>query len=119
MGLELRHWKGEEAKKLIKLTAAQRLEAAAILLKNEAKQLISEPSPPPSAPGEPPGKDTGRLRASVSHEVDRGKMVARVGTNVVYGKFLELGTRKMAARPWLRKAFNENYAKLMKIIRGK
>lgn len=60
----------------------------------------------PSAPGEPPRKQTGQLRRSVQAEVDRDALTARVGTNVEYGKHLELGTRKgLAARPWLRPAY--------------
>lgn len=94
-------WYGEEAKRHVKGTAAVRLEKAAILVKNACKEELSAPSPPVSDPGEPPHKDTGRLRASVSHEMGDDGQSARVGTNVRYGKWLELGTSKMAPRPWL------------------
>lgn len=62
----------------------------------------------PSSPGQPPAVDTGRLRASITHEVgrDSGGLVAKVGTNVTYAAHLELGTSKMAARPFLRPALN-------------
>jgi len=84
-----------------------------------------------SLPGGPPNVDTGRLRASVSTNHSRsvaprgqvgpkanagdgiGKpisgehnFVVVVGTNVDYGKFLELGTGRKA-RPWLRPAFEK------------
>lgn len=59
----------------------------------------------PSKPGEPPRVQTGRLRASVAWEQD-GR-VARIGTNVRYGRFLELGTSRMAPRPWLRRMLAE------------
>lgn len=59
----------------------------------------------PSRPGEPPHVQTGRLRASVAWE--QNGMVARVGTGVVYGRHLELGTDKMAARPWLKRSLFE------------
>jgi hypothetical protein len=59
----------------------------------------------PSAPGEPPHLQTGRLRASVAHAVEG--LVGRVGTNLDYGRWLELGTRLCAARPWLRRALVE------------
>jgi hypothetical protein len=116
--MELRNWNGEAAKKLVKFNAAQRVEIAAILLKNDIKEKLSEPSPPVSEPGTPPHKDTGRLRASYSHEVDKENVVARVGSNVAYAMYLELGTDKMAARPVLRTSFNEHFDKLMKIIKG-
>jgi HK97 gp10 family phage protein len=117
--LTLRNWKGNDFKKLVRMDAGQRLEAAAILLKNEIKQDLSEPSPPVSSPGTPPHKDTGRIRASISHEVDTQALTARVGTNVEYAKYLELGTKNMAARPFLRRAFNEHLEKLKQIMTGK
>jgi phage gpG-like protein len=57
-----------------------------------------------SAPGNPPAVDTGRLRASLTHEVETSgtRVTLRFGTNVKYGLYLELGTRKMAARPFIR-----------------
>lgn len=71
----------------------------------------------PSAPGEPPHKQTGRLRASVAYEVDEGTLTGRVGTNVDYGKYLELGTKRgIAPRPWLRRALAESYGKIQEIL---
>jgi phage gpG-like protein len=67
-----------------------------------------------SEPGEAPRKQYGHLRTSVSTEVL--KLVGRVGTNLEYGKHLELGTRHMAARPWLRRALNESRAKITAIL---
>lgn len=55
----------------------------------------------PSAPGEPPKTDTGRLVASIDIETDTDRLGAAVGTGLRYGRYLEFGTRKMAARPWL------------------
>lgn len=46
--------------------------------------------------------DTGNLRNSITHTSD-GK-AAYIGTAVSYGKFVELGTRKMAAQPYLKPA---------------
>ena len=34
-------------------------------------------------------------------------IVARVGMNLRYGRLLELGTRKMSARPWLRRSLSK------------
>lgn len=115
-------WHGDELAKLVRRATERNLERAAITLKNAVKEVISEPSnkgTTPSAPGEPPHKDTGRLRASISHEVDKDAMAARVGTNVVYGKFLEIGTRKMAARPYLRPTYERLKPELAKILTRK
>lgn len=43
--------------------------------------------------------DTGRLRNSITHAYDDDS--AYIGTNVEYGKYVELGTSRMAARPYL------------------
>lgn len=59
-----------------------------------------------SAPGEPPKTDTGILVRSirVEHRSESGE--ARVAVGAEYGRALEFGTPKMAARPFLRPAAN-------------
>lgn len=59
-----------------------------------------------SRPGEAPYMQTGRLRNSIAYELDHGRLVARIGTNVRYGLMLELGTRRVAARPWFKVTIN-------------
>ena len=70
-----------------------------------------------SAPGQPPAVATAGLRQSIKGTVEtEGKqVVGRVGTDLDYGRRLEFGTRKMAARPWLRKSFEEAEAKVKEI----
>ncbi len=48
---------------------------------------------------------SGRLARRVTVEIAPDGLAATVGTDLDYGTFLELGTRRMAARPWLRPAF--------------
>lgn len=50
--------------------------------------------------------DTGRLRSSITHETgtDERGPVARIGTNVDYGVYVEVGTSRAAAQPFLRPA---------------
>ncbi len=94
-----------------------------------------------SAPGEPPAVDTGRLRASISTNwsdsfLSRGKTDSKalpedgigkparrenlftvvVGTNVVYAPWLEMGTRRMAARPFVRPAFDRMRSRIASMI---
>lgn len=47
----------------------------------------------------------GRLRSSYQYK--RGWLEAKVYTNVFYGSYVELGTKKMAARPHLFPSFVE------------
>lgn len=72
----------------------------------------------PSSPGEPPHVQHGRLRGSVTYVVEHSgqSWVVRTGTNVKYGRWLELGTKKMEARPWLRVAMALKYRDLHKIL---
>jgi hypothetical protein len=54
----------------------------------------------PAAPGSPPAKVTGELDASIRVIRGNGLYGRIVEVRAIHGKFLELGTRKMAARPW-------------------
>jgi hypothetical protein len=47
--------------------------------------------PSPATPNAPPRKLSGRLRASITSELDKDTMTARAGTNVPYGKRHEMG----------------------------
>lgn len=52
--------------------------------------------------------DTGRLRNSISHAVEKDSVY--IGTNVEYAPYVELGTSKpkKAARPYLKPAATEH-----------
>lgn len=56
-----------------------------------------------SAPGKPPAPDTGRLRGSTQSEVFRTPdgALGIVSVNAEYAAALELGTERMAARPFI------------------
>lgn len=59
--------------------------------------------------------DTGRLRASISHAHD--DEAAYIGTNVEYAPYVELGTSRMASRPFLRNAvskYADDYKRIIK-----
>jgi HK97 gp10 family phage protein len=72
----------------------------------------------PSVDFDYPAVDTGRLRQSITHDVEEssGEVVGRVGTNVVYGAYLELGTSKMSPRPWLKPSLANNRDKIHELI---
>lgn len=71
-----------------------------------------------SHPGDPPNADTGRLMKSIAFEVDDKTMSAVVGTNLLYGKYLEFGTENMAARPWLVPALKSTSKKIGQIMKS-
>lgn len=56
----------------------------------------------PSSPGDPPGVVTGYLKNSIQARKERPKHWAVYGAN--YGLYLEYGTVRMAARPFVRPA---------------
>ena len=65
--------------------------------------------------------DTGRLRASITHEVReiaKGVIQGKVGTNVSYGFFQELGSSRTPASPYLRPALEKNWPEIVRMIRG-
>jgi HK97 gp10 family phage protein len=60
-------------------------------------------------PESPNYKRTGRLLNSISYAVDTDEPAVYIGSNVKYAPYVELGTSKMRARPFLKPAA-ENYA---------
>jgi len=116
-------WKGKELEKLIGQKSARNMQTAAYFLEGEIKKSMKAgggrgKSHIPAPPGEPPHVDTGRLRRSITHEIevtDKG-VIGRIGTNVDYGRYLELGTSRMKARPFLRPGLEKNKRKIARIL---
>lgn len=72
----------------------------------------------PSSPGEPPAVVTGNLRASMTvARIRQALWEMRVGAE--YGVYLEFGTPRMSARPFVRPAvwrLSKRFGKLFKVI---
>lgn len=68
-----------------------------------------------SAAGEPPASDTGYLVNNIFLNVDNDGLGASVESRAEYSGFLEFGTQKMAARPFLQPALEENKAKIRRL----
>lgn len=60
----------------------------------------------PSAPGDPPGVDTGTLRESMGWEMT-GRFSAAIYDGVLYGIFQEEGTEHIAPRPFINPVFED------------
>ena len=71
-----------------------------------------------SAPGEPPHKQTAAIQSSIAFEIAPDGLSALVGPSVYYGKFLEFGTRRMAARPFVRPALAHVLPRIQQYFRG-
>lgn len=80
----------------------KRLEASGIVVSNEAKKIV--------------GVDSGRLRASITHEVSEDSV--RIGTNVEYGKFHHGGTRFQRPNPFLVNGLMDSKGDLQRIWGG-
>lgn len=121
---------------MIRRIAVERLRGACRLLTREIKKRLAIPNALiqlgktgrkftvrgskgkyPSKPGEYPRKVTGNLQKSVTYEVDKEQLQGRVGTELDYGSYLELGTKNMKPRPWLMRTFDAIYNQLIKILR--
>ena len=76
------------------------LTAAAIIVESDAK--LRAPV------------DTGNLRSSITHTVEGDR--ATVHTNVEYAPYMEYGTSRTAAQPYLEPALLENKAKIQKVF---
>lgn len=72
-----------------------------------------------SAPGKPPALDMGNLMNSIQSRVTVGAAIVKgeVGSDIDYALYLEIGTSKMAARPFLRPAVTANRRKINRIFR--
>ena len=118
------NWFGKEVMAELNKRADRALGKTAIAIQNKIKSSMTEPksgTEPPKAKrgkkkarahkrrrsleGEPPAVQTGKLRSSVA-VVKPKELTRQIGTNLPYGKWLELGTSKMEARPYIRPAMD-------------
>ena len=85
----------------------------------EAYAKLELSTPKPHADGTmKPNIDTGRLLNSISHiTADDGLgLSAYIGTNVEYAPYVELGTSKMQAYPYLRPAVEKHIDEYKQIL---
>lgn len=66
----------------------------------------------PSKPGDFPHKLSGQLQKSIAYSVDEQELTCTIGTAMKHGFFLEMGTRFMAARPWLTRTVQSLHGKI-------
>jgi len=74
----------------IKAICVQEVQKAAFRIEADAKAKVAV--------------KTGTLRRSIHTVISNGGLTGIVGPSVLYGKFVEFGTRRMGARPYMRPA---------------
>lgn len=112
-GVVVIDWRGDEVLAEVDGMVSQRLNAAAVMVVAEAQASLARPKsgkPGPkrrrSAPGEAPANQLETLRNSISSDAP-DQLTRRVGTNLDYGLYLELGAYNpktgaiLYPRPWL------------------
>jgi HK97 gp10 family phage protein len=62
--------------------------------------------------------NTGYMRGSIYHEVIRQGSAVRIGAAAEYAPFVEFGTRKMIAQPFLFPAVIDNKQSILKLLSG-
>jgi len=62
---------------------------------------------------------TGKLQRSIMAEVDSSESKLTVGSPVHYAGYVEGGTSKMAANPYLRRGLMKSLSSIKKIFRGR
>ena len=134
-------WNDGELIALVTKENIKAMNKAAITVQAKAKELISgagsgrlykrgNKQHSASSPGSPPASDTGILANSVSFEVTQKgiRINGAVGPDINkiqaqsprvdpdYGYFLEVGTKHIAARPWLKPALIKSRRQIMKLF---
>ena len=71
-----------------------------------------------SAPGEPPKSDTGVLVQNITMEKEGSGYTVGSRKGAPHGFWLEFGTSKMLARPWLKPSFDSMVKKFLEKYRG-
>lgn len=70
--------------------------------------IAGKPAPPPH---------TGHYSGTAPKDAE-GKRSVYVGTNVKYAQYVELGTKRMGPRPFLKPAVTDHISEYMDILRG-
>lgn len=87
---------------LMKQAIAAALEAAGAEMEATARQIVPV--------------DTGFLQSTIYHKVDPNDLSLELGATADYAAYVEMGTRRMAAEPYLRPAFDAGEQNLLDTI---
>jgi HK97 gp10 family phage protein len=120
-----------EFKQMLEKSMLNKMQKAVMVVRNETVQTLSggrsgrtyyvpgtHKKYTASAPGEAPASATGHLRQNVKTEVETNSesVIGYVGTEDDYGAILEMGTRHILPRPWLRPSFEKAEERVKEIL---
>ena len=106
-------WHGDKVKKTVHQATLDGLEIVCYKVDAEAKKLCPV--------------DTGRLRSSIGHKVNKRKMDGTIsageyqafdGSIVKYANYVEMGTKRMPPQPYLRPALELIRPEMGGIVQG-
>ncbi len=98
----------------------QRSQIAASVLERNVKARIGTSFPPASRPGRPPHRRTGALQRGVhgaARVLNNFRVRVELTVAAFYAPFLQRGTRRMAARPFI--GFAEDARTVVDILSGR
>lgn len=93
-------------KKLLKGVSRDKISQVVRLNTAELTQKAKERAPV-STEKTNPGGAHGQLKRSIIPSMSSGGMVGKVNATVDYAEYVEMGTRFMAAQPYMRPAFDQ------------
>lgn len=102
--LEVREDNAEQIAQAMDKAVARALESMGLLGEGYAKKLCPV--------------DTGRLRNSITHQLDTSEKSVYIGTNVEYAECVELGTRRQKAQPYLRPAATDHADRYRQVLKS-
>ena len=114
MTVTIKSYRKEREKEIID-GLQKSMERVGALVERQAKENVTKTG------SEHPQVQTGRLRSSIIHQVtsEGNEIVAEIGTNVEYGKYLEFGTSRMPPYPWLFPAVEMKRPEIIEALKGR
>ena len=109
MTVTIKSYRKEREKEIID-GLQKSLERVGAIVERQAKINVSKSTGHPQV-------QTGRLRSSITHETSPNQV--EIGTNVVYGKYLEFGTSIMPPYPWLLPAVESKRKEIIEAFKGR
>ena len=109
------HSNSEEIGELFEQACERALVRMGLQGESFAKKEISRPKPHADGTSRP-NVDTGNLKNSISNKVKMNEKSVYIGTNIEYAPYVELGTSRAKAYPFIKPAVTEHSATYKRII---